>query len=78
MTVQLALRKGDKRLSARLIQWWTNSAYSHCELVVEGWCYSSSVMDKGVRRKRIELRPDKWDVIELPWTSADDVRRFFA
>jgi len=78
MSVRLALRKNDSRMSARAIQWWTNSIYSHCELVVDGWCYSSSVMDKGVRRKRIELHPDKWDVIELPWASADDVRHYFA
>ena len=78
MIVQLALRKDDSRLSARLIQWWTASPYSHCELVVDGWCYSSSVMDKGVRRKRIDLKPDKWDLIDLPWASAADVVHYFA
>jgi len=78
MTVQLALRKNDTRLSARAIHWWTGSIYSHCELVVDGWCYSSSVMDKGVRRKRIDLKPDKWDLIELPWANAADVQHYFA
>jgi len=78
MNVQLALRKHDRRLSARAIQWWTGSYYSHCEIVVDGWCYSSSVMDKGVRRKRIDLNPEKWDLIEMPWASADDVQHYFA
>mgnify|MGYP003627973442 CR=1 FL=1 len=78
MSVQLALRKHDKRLSARAIHWWTGSFYSHCELVVDGYCYSSSVMDKGVRRKRIELKPNKWDLIELPWASGEDVQHYFA
>ncbi|MDH0156482.1 hypothetical protein [Stutzerimonas stutzeri] len=72
MTVQLALRKRDTRIAARVIQWWTGSIYSHCELVIDGWCYSSSAMDGGVRRKRIDLDPEKWDVAPLPW--ADDQR----
>lgn len=77
MTVQLALRKHDKRITAKIIQWWTNSIYSHCELVVDGWCYSSSAMDKGVRRKRINLDPEKWDLIELPWADAAQIVAYF-
>lgn len=84
MTVQLALRKNDTRIAARSIQWWNRSIYSHCELVVDGWCYSSSVMDKGVRRKRIgqgddeiSLSTEKWDLIELPWADAESIIRYF-
>lgn len=77
MTVQLALRKHDTRITARAIQWWTGSIYSHCELVVDGWCYSSSVMDKGVRRKHIYLDPAKWDVIRLPWKNSQQVLDYF-
>ena len=77
MTVQLALRKNDTRIGAKLIQWWTGSIYSHCELVVGGLCYSSSIMDKGVRAKVIELEPDKWDVIDLPWADAVAVVDYF-
>lgn len=77
MTVQLALRKHDTRLAARGIQFWTSSIYSHCELVVDGMCYSSSAMDKGVRRKAIALDPAHWDLIELPWADAEQVLRYF-
>lgn len=77
MTVQLALRKHDTRIAARFIQWWTGSIYSHCELVVDGVCYSSSVMDGGVRSKLIELDPTKWDVIDLPWADGDQVVAYF-
>jgi hypothetical protein len=77
MTVQLALRKHDTRIAARFIQWWTGSIYSHCELVVDGVCYSSSLMDKGVRRKAIELDPTKWDLIELPWADAKQIKDYF-
>jgi hypothetical protein len=76
-TVRLALRKHDSRLSAKAVQWWTGSIYSHCELVVGGLCYSSSVMDGGVRCKAIALDPAKWDVVELPWATADEVVGYF-
>jgi hypothetical protein len=77
MTVQLALRKNDTRIGARFIQWWSRSIYSHCELVVGGLCYSSSIMDKGVRAKAIELELDKWDVIDLQWADAAAVLEYF-
>ena len=77
MTVQLALRKNDTRIGVRFIQWWSRSIYSHCDLVVGGLCYSSSIMDKGVRAKVIDLEPDKWDVIELPWADAVAVVNYF-
>lgn len=69
MTVQLALYKGEGQIGNAFIRWWTSSVYSHCELVVDGVCYSSSVMDKGVRAKNIDLYDGKWDIIELPWVS---------
>lgn len=78
MTVQLALRKHDARITAKAIQWWTGSIYSHCELVVDGgYCYSSSAMDGGVRGKVINLDPEKWDVVELPWADAEKVLQYF-
>lgn len=78
MTVQLALRKHDTRLSAKAICWWTGSVYSHCELVVDGLCYSSSAMDGGVRAKAINLDPQKWDIVDLPWANALDIKYYFA
>lgn len=70
MSVQLALYKARGTLFNALIRWWTRSPYSHCELVINGTCYSSSIRDGGVRGKVMALPSDKWDVIELPW--ADD------
>lgn len=77
MTVKLALRKHDKRWFAKAICWWTGSIYSHCELVVDDICYSSSVMDGGVRAKQINLDPTKWDIIDLPWADASKVISYF-
>ena len=84
MTVQLALYKGRGQIGNRLICWWTRSEYSHCELVVDGWCYSSSVMDKGVRKKQIglgagqiDLRAEHWDRVTLPWADAAAILEYF-
>jgi len=49
--------------------------YSHSEICVgnpfesEVDCYSSSGIDGGVRCKRMQLNPDKWDIVHLPWVS---------
>jgi hypothetical protein len=62
----------------------TSSPYSHTELCIgnpfEGVvsCLSASGVDKGVRRKDMQLNPDKWDILELPWADANDVLRRFA
>lgn len=84
MIVKLALYKAKGQIGNRFIRWWTGSQYSHCELVIGDFCYSSSVQDKGVRRKavgnganEISLSPDKWDVIDLPWVNADSVLKHF-
>lgn len=76
--VKLALYKAKGQIGNVFIRWWTGSQYSHCELVIDGWCYSSSVMDKGVRRKMIALNPDHWNLIELPWADSERVRDYFA
>jgi hypothetical protein len=77
MTVQLALYKGKGQIGNALIRWWTGSIYSHCELVVDGWCYSSSIMDKGVRRKQIDLDSGNWELVDLPWAYRSDVLSYF-
>lgn len=64
--IQLALYKGKGLIGNALIRWWTRSPYSHCELVVDGVAYSSSLMDKGVRSKVIDFKPEHWDMVELP------------
>jgi hypothetical protein len=54
----------------RLIRWWTNSPYSHCELVVAPiidahLCASSSFEDGSVRFITTKLDPARWDVVGL-------------
>ena len=79
--VRLALykhkRTGFAGIGPALIRWWTKSPYSHCELVVDGVAYSSSVQDGGVRAKRIEFNPAHWDFVDLPWADPAAVLRHF-
>ena len=44
---------------------WTASKWSHAELVVDGICYSSSLRDKGIRSKVINLDTGRWDVVKF-------------
>ena len=62
-----ATHSGMAGVYNRLVRWWDNGIYSHCELVFsDGISASSSYMDKGVRFKNIVYDPAKWDFIEVP------------
>lgn len=78
MTVRLAMYKGQGTAFNGAVRWWTDSPYSHCELIVRGKCYSSSLRDGGVRGKEIDLDPEKWDIYDLPWADAETVLTWFA
>lgn len=78
MVVQIAMYKGRGEFSNKLTRLWTRSKYSHCELVVNGICYSSSFMDGGVRCKNINLYDGKWDLYPIPWANEDYILSFFA
>ncbi len=78
--VELALYRPHKitDLGGRLICWWTESDYSHVEIVIDGWCYSSSLRDGGVRKKRIDLLPSWWGVVDLPGADAEKALSLYA
>lgn len=51
----------------RFIRAWEHGKYSHGELLFsDGMSGSSSLIDKGVRIKRIEYDPERWDFVSLP------------
>lgn len=75
--MQLALYKGHGDLFDTLIRLRTGSIYSHCELVINGCCYSSSPRDGGVRAKQIDLDSGNWDLIEIDDRRAGLVLSFF-
>lgn len=74
----LALYKGKGDAFNGAIRWWTDSKYSHCEILLDdGFAYSASIKDKGVRRKFIPLNAESWDIIYLPWVKDNDVRELY-
>ena len=64
--MQLAMYKGKGKIGNKPVRLWTRSQYSHCELVIGDMWYSSSLMDKGVRRKQVILNPEHWLLVPLP------------
>lgn len=76
--VALALYNKPGRWTNRAIRLRTGSVYSHCELVVDGMCFSSSGRDRGVRSKVIDLADGGWDLIEIPWASKEVVLSLFS
>lgn len=74
--IYLALYKGPADDLVHVISHWVTCAvlsirdlkitkYSHTEVCIDGVCYSSSVRDKGVRPKIIDLHSGKWDIIDI-------------
>lgn len=66
--IQLWFYKAKGNFLDKLIRLVTRSKYSHVELCIDGYCYSSSQWDGGVRRKLINFS-DHWDKIELEVSS---------
>jgi hypothetical protein len=75
--ITLAFYKGRgetrwQRLQDAAIRLATRGRYSHVELIAgsslhgdNACCLSSSGRDGGVREKRILLKPESWDLVEL-------------
>lgn len=66
--MKVAFYKGKGRLFNAAIRWWTQSQYSHCEMVMDnGLSIGSSYRDGGVRRKMIDYttHPERWDFIDI-------------
>jgi hypothetical protein len=71
-------RPGLHGVYNRAVRLWTRGPYSHCELVFgDGIAASASLMDGGVRMKRIDFDAAKWDFVPLPWADAARARRWF-
>lgn len=64
-TVRIAFYKAPGKLLDKCVRVRTGSIYSHCELIVNEYSYSSSIRDGGVRRKAIIYNPESWDIFEL-------------
>jgi hypothetical protein len=69
-------RKTD--ILGHLVCWWTKSPYSHCEIVLDDWCYSSSIRDGGVRFKKIDLTQKHWVVVPAEDIQPEKVLALYA
>lgn len=65
--IQLWFYKAEGNFYDKLIRLVNRTKYSHVELCIDGYCYSSSPRDGGVRRKLISFG-QHWDAIELEVT----------
>ena len=75
--IRLAFYKGDGDWVDKLVRWWTKSQYSHVEVVVGDTWYSSSPRDGGVRMKKIEYKPEDWDLVEYKGVSETAVHELY-
>ena len=76
--IKLALYVGKGKIGNWVIRKWTGRQESHCELVVDGLAYSSSIQDKGVRAKYIEWDPAHWKFIPIPWASKESILKHYS
>jgi hypothetical protein len=64
----------------KLISFYTNSIYSHAELIFStGLSFSSSIRDGGCRYKAIGFDPVSWDYISLPYITPErevEIKKF--
>lgn len=76
--IQLWFYKAEGNFYDKLIRLVNRTKYSHVELCIDGWCYSSSPRDGGVRRKLIPFG-QHWDAIELEVTEShkQEILRLF-
>ena len=74
--VILAAYKGKGNLGDKLIRAFTNSPYSHCEILIDKSIYSSSQYENSVRKTRINT-PSNWDYIIIPDVNKNDVLKFY-
>lgn len=81
----LAFYRGGRTFTDRVIQRVTRSNYSHVEFLPEPpvsgdvmtLTVSASGRDGGVRWKKIKFRPDRWDILSVPW-APEGCQAFFS
>lgn len=79
--VRIAFYKGKPDFLDRLIRLFGFGRYSRVEVAVgrrlaTGWhCYAPR--DEGFSRKLIDLKPDDWDIVEVPGYSRAEAIRWF-
>ena len=61
----------------KAISWWTWGPYSHSEIRFNnGQCISSSPREGQVRFKDINIIPEHWNIINLPFEETPELKAF--
>ena len=66
----MAFYKGKGNFFDAVVRFVTRSEYSHCEIVIDGLCWSASPRDGGIRCALINLQSGHWDVIDIQGDAA--------
>jgi len=73
MNIWIALYKGQGTFINKIVRKWTNSRYSHAELILDDkqtWIGISPFLKAKVVKRTIEIHdPEKWDFFEIPITT---------
>ena len=78
--IKLAFYKGKGTIVDKLIRFRTTSAYSHCELIIDDFMYSSSPRDGGVRKRDLPASLNDgvtWDIVEYACADKESILKFF-
>ena len=79
--VKIAFYKADKakkhKWLTKLIAWWTRGQFCHCEIIIDGYMYSSSNWNGGVRKKEWKGTDDKWEIIPVSNIDEQKILEFF-
>lgn len=67
--IKVAFYKGafSDNIVSKLIAWFTFSIYSHVEIIIDEFSYSSRTSTRGVSKKLYDydLHPELWDIITI-------------
>jgi len=60
----------------KLIAKYTKGPYSHCEIIIDGYMYSSSPRDGGVRKKKHIVDTNVWEYVFVDIESKNTLQFF--
>jgi len=59
----------------KFVSIWTLGPYSHCELLFsDGTAFSSSWRDGGTRFKKINIIPERWDMVDIETDKEEEIK----
>jgi len=76
MEIKVAFYKGKGSWYSKLIRWWTKGRYSHTEIIIDGYQYSS-VEGIGVRKKKHHYDEREWDYVDIYNIDSRIIKEFY-